>query len=324
VDFDLGAVKILKAVKMDLWGSNASPKECDMQSSDGYDGPWNSVKKFTVPEGKRVFDVSLPAAAAKSRYWRLAVASNWGATWGMGFNQLKFYTSPVITEPEADPCNAHKDCSSCVYSVESTDMVQKNLYCGWCSSAALCMMGTPSDSKQVQCPGKWMWTTCSADDHCKKFDTCGDCTGHLDCGWCKTTNQCQGGDCTDWSERSCGNQTLAALQQAVNGINEAKIAQIKEQIAEETKEQKKRTSVVIALSVVVGVLFLSLVGLNRWQRKQRLKRLDSMVEAGVQWDQDGDSADPGVEIKTLNAPAASGGGGYGGVDTEETSLIGNA
>lgn len=319
VDFDLGKTKILKALQLDLWGSNASPKDCRAQKSAGYDGPWTTVKKFQVAEGKRVFDLSLPASSSKARYWRLSFDTNWGASWGMGFNQVRFFTSAVIKEPQADPCNVHKDCNSCVYSVESTEMVQKNLYCGWCSSAALCMMGTPSDSKQVKCPGKWMWTTCSATDHCKKFDSCSACTSHLDCGWCKTSNSCAGGDCTDWASRSCGNKTLAAAQDAINGINAAKIDQIKQQIKVETQEQKKRTSLVIALGCVVGVLFLSLVGLNRWQRKQRKRRMDSMVEVGCQWDTEGQPI-AGVELSSQNEAGAA--GGYGGVENEGSSLIG--
>ena len=117
------------------------------------------------------------------------------------------------------------------------------------------------------------------------------------------------------------------MQAAVNGINQEKIKQIKAQIKEEAAEQKKRTSLVIALSVVVAVLFISLVGLNRWQRKQRKKRMDSMVEVGVQWDKEGDGDKPGVEIKTINAPGAAGGSygsAGGGAESEDAPLIGSA
>ena len=49
--------------------------------------------------------------------------------------------------------------------------------------------------------------------------------------------------------------------------------------------------------------------------------MDSMVEVGCQWDNDGQPISAGVEIKTISKPSSEP-SNYGGVDTEETSLIG--
>ena len=51
----------------------------------------------------------------------------------------------------------------------------------------------------------------SANDFfCRKFADCHACTDHIDCGWCTTTERCEGADtkgglaCEEWAPRTCG------------------------------------------------------------------------------------------------------------------------
>ena len=83
---------------------------------------------------------------------------------------------------------------------------------------ALCGLG------RQKCPPRLWWVVialllCLCDTRvrgtakdffCRDFNECHRCTDHIDCGWCRTTGTCEGGDtkggleCAEWASRTCG------------------------------------------------------------------------------------------------------------------------
>jgi len=310
VDFDLGpAARLVRSVKLTLWGSNANPKDCIILNSmnqGGDQGPlWNAVSHFRVPKGSKSYRAFLPPSKSKMRFWRFLVKNNWGATWGMGLNRVEWTSMELPTESQADPCRQYTDCASCLHSrdhLQHTLRFQHHEYCGWCSTTATCLLGDLLGTGPAQpwpC-NKWLWTTCSETDHCLSYEDCSSCTNQDECGWCPVDyhNQlgagaCRSGGCNAWAARTCLNHPAPIVKEEIKELSqkqenefEEDEAKITDELHEANVEKRERSELVVSLCAIVGSLLLTLVAIGRWQRKQRRVRQEGMKEVGVQWDED--------------------------------------
>ena len=84
---------------------------------------------------------------------------------------------------------AHDTCDGCTADPE----------CGWCESSGRCQAGDtlgPSPGMDVAPCAVWSFGVC-AGTACRSLQTCGDCTGDPDCGWCEGSCSCMERHATD-------------------------------------------------------------------------------------------------------------------------------
>ena len=75
-----------------LWGSMANPQTCKLQTSlaPSRDDGWQTIETIDVPSQFARAHTHTLQRPVDSRYWRLVVRSNWGATWGVGLQRVRF------------------------------------------------------------------------------------------------------------------------------------------------------------------------------------------------------------------------------------------
>jgi hypothetical protein len=228
VVFDLGSEQMIAAVKFSLWGSNANPHSVELQTSASHLGPWKAAQKFTIPHQAKSFNKQLHTS---SRFWRLYIASNWGAVWGVGLARVEFVQAKrskgLLGALASDPCELFTTQAGCIYDSSSgggtnsmavTRVAEDRAYCGWCSADKQnqkCTSGNPHKPKSVQCTGSWEWNTetsakaaLTATDSslvCAAQTNCSSCSLQLECGWCISTQSCRSSGCKTWSTRHCSN-----------------------------------------------------------------------------------------------------------------------
>jgi len=91
-------------VNLVLWGSTANPQSCKLQASllpargDG----WQEIDNIDVPSQFAHAHTHTLLRPVESRYWRLVVRSNWGATWGVGLQRVRFLGDAGASSTSAD------------------------------------------------------------------------------------------------------------------------------------------------------------------------------------------------------------------------------
>jgi len=292
VIFDLGLAPKVVAVKFNMWGSSANPKNVMLESSTSFQGPWTVTKRVVLPEGVKQYLTHIDSSS--QRYWRLFIKDNWGAQWGVGFNAIRFLSTLTPTK-QPDPCHTFKTKDACVYlSVTSSNMnsIGNGQSCGWCAQSKTCVAGTPENPVSPQtCSGDWLWNslTTPVADPCHQFSNdCDSCTNQLSCGFCQSSNDCRSNYCKVWAGRSCGNSPQA---------KQLKVA-----------EQKEAGKVAIQYKVLVGLLaagglLVIPTAILAKKRGDYWKRRAGMKDQDAQWDQEAANV---IEVGSYQSEEAGG------------------
>ena len=89
---DLGALHEVVAVSLDLWGTPANPQTVELSTALApslWEG-WVLVDTIDVPSPTSVHHKQKLLQPVQARYWKVHCRSNWGATWGMGMQRIRF------------------------------------------------------------------------------------------------------------------------------------------------------------------------------------------------------------------------------------------
>jgi hypothetical protein len=276
VIFDLGWVRQVRVINFKLWGSDASPKNVRMETSSHHLGPWSVAVTFKVPK-KTSFTYKVPTEKSLSRYWRMYLVDNWGATWGIGLNEVQF-TGPKTTKKVTDPCVLFKSRKECVEKSITKEQITrieaKNRdFCGWCPDTKKCFSGNPQAPTSVACGAPFTWnglaksSSTALQTQCQAHKTCTACAKSLECGWCISTSACTQGTCSVFSDRQCSALGLTGAMSRALGVSQ---------------------HMLIAAGIVIVVMVVPLVVLFRrrntyWAKRRTLK------DAGAQWDDEATS-----------------------------------
>jgi hypothetical protein len=118
----------------------------------------------------------------------LLAASEAAAAGGPSRGPLGSETSASSAAPFTD-CGALADCQACI----------AHPACGFCASTEQCVAGNEGGPAAAPCPALeeatdrsdgdagWGWGQCPALAPCGAYETCGDCTARVRCGWCPST-----------------------------------------------------------------------------------------------------------------------------------------
>ena len=89
---DLGALHEVVAVSLHLWGTPANPQTVELSTALApslWEG-WVLVDTIDVPSPTSVHHKQKLLQPVQARYWKVHCRSNWGATWGMGMQRIRF------------------------------------------------------------------------------------------------------------------------------------------------------------------------------------------------------------------------------------------
>eukprot|EP00936_MAST-01D_sp_MAST-1D-sp1_P000564 g564.t1 len=301
VIFDLGMAHSLKSLTLMLWGSEANPRRCQLQSASHQFGPWSPAARFEVESARSTIAKKIVTSTVKARFWRLTFVDNWGAQWGMGLNQVSFaFGEPGPTPaPRADTCGTYKSCTDCVYK----SMLQDEENCGWCGGSNTCMSGYPHQPANGKCSEKWMWTTCSTVDPCEQFRNCTSCSARAECGWCDSSALCKSGDCKRWGQRNCKYDMMGHELQHLYAVA----------ATGSTEFWTPATTAATVGGGLIGATAICIILFQWKRRKSRFRmRLGELREGGSQYE---------MEDTQQYDDFAEAGGAYGATASDSAQLL---
>ena len=94
ITFDIGPSQYVASVQLSLFGTTGNPQDCVLELGPSVNGPWGDPTPFVIPS---MVTTHVEVSVQKtSRFWKLSMANNFGATWGIGLYGVLFSANDAI------------------------------------------------------------------------------------------------------------------------------------------------------------------------------------------------------------------------------------